>query len=97
MSAYKNLGDRLKNNIGSADFNMALAEAVEIINSLDAQKPAAWWYPKGEQFALASKDGSRPFAKVWEPLHPRQNLAERIPHVNALLFSRHKPGLWNTV
>jgi hypothetical protein len=68
MSAYKNLGDRLKNNIGSADFNMALAEAVEIINSLDAQKPAAWWYPKGEQFALASKDGSRPFAKVWEPL-----------------------------
>lgn len=69
MSAYKNLGDRLKNNIGSADFNMALAEAVEIINSLDAQKPAAWWYPKGEQFALASKDGSRPFAKVWEPLY----------------------------
>ena len=68
MSTYQNLVDRLKNNIGSADFNMALAEAVEIINSLDAQKPAAWWYPKGEQFALANKDGSRPFAKVWEPL-----------------------------
>jgi len=80
MSAYKNLGDRLKNNIGSADFNMALAEAVEIINSLDAQKPAAWWYPKGEQFALAKEDGSRPFAKVWEPLFAAPVAAQPPSH-----------------
>ncbi len=33
------------------------------------QKPVAWWIPKAEQFALAKKDGSRPFAKAWEPLY----------------------------
>lgn len=32
-------------------------------------KPVAWWIPKAEQFALAKKDGSRPFAKTWEPLY----------------------------
>ena len=31
--------------------------------------PVAWWIPKAEQFALAKKDGSRPFAKAWEPLY----------------------------
>ncbi len=32
-------------------------------------QPVAWWIPKAEQFALAKKDGSRPFAKAWEPLY----------------------------
>jgi hypothetical protein len=29
----------------------------------------AWWVPKAEQFCLPSSDGTRPFAKAWEPLY----------------------------
>lgn len=32
-------------------------------------QPVAWWIPKAEQFCLAKQDGSRPFAKAWEPLY----------------------------
>jgi len=32
-------------------------------------EPVAWWIQKAEQFALAKPDGSRPFAKAWEPLY----------------------------
>ena len=31
----------------------------------------AWWIQKAEQFCLAKKDGSRPFAKAWEPLYAK--------------------------
>ena len=33
------------------------------------QEPVAWWIPKAEQFCLPSSDGTRPFAKAWEPLY----------------------------
>lgn len=33
------------------------------------QKPVAWWIPKAKQFCLPSSDGTRPFAKAWEPLY----------------------------
>lgn len=33
------------------------------------EKPVAWWIPKAEQFCLPSSDGTRPFAKAWEPLY----------------------------
>jgi hypothetical protein len=33
------------------------------------QEPVAWWVPKAEQFCLPSSDGTRPFAKAWEPLY----------------------------
>jgi hypothetical protein len=32
-------------------------------------EPVAWWIPKAEQFCIAKQDGSRPFAKAWEPLY----------------------------
>ena len=32
-------------------------------------EPVAWWVPKAEQFCLPSSDGTRPFAKAWEPLY----------------------------
>ena len=91
MSTYKELIDRLKNGVQSADFNVALAEAVEILISLDAQKPAAWWYPKGEQFALAKEDGSRPFAKVWEPLYAAPVAAQPTSH--SVIVAQSKPRL----
>ena len=40
------------------------------------QEPVAWWIPKAEQFCLPSSDGTRPFAKAWEPLYttpPQRN------------------------
>ena len=91
MSTYKELIDRLKNGVQSADFNVALAEAVEILTSLDAQKPAAWWYPKGEQFAFAKEDGSRPFAKVWEPLYAAPVAAQPTSH--SVIVAQSKPRL----
>lgn len=92
MSTYKELIDRLKNGVQSADFNVALAEAVEILTSLDAQKPAAWWYPKGEQFAFAKEDGSRPFAKVWEPLYAAPVAAQASkPLSDAEIFDLAEP------
>ena len=39
-------------------------------------EPVAWWIPKAEQFCLSSKDGSRPFAKAWEPLFPAAGARE---------------------
>ena len=44
--------------------------------ALEGQKPVAWWIPKAEQFCLSSKDGSRPFAKAWEPLFPAAGARE---------------------
>ena len=47
-------------------------EAAALLRELAVEpqgKPVAWWIPKAEQFALAKKDGSRPFAKAWEPLY----------------------------
>ncbi len=70
MTIYKELADRLEETMhDDAGFHLAVDEVIAILRSLDPQKPAAWWYPKGEQFALAKEDGSRPFAKVWEPLY----------------------------
>ena len=72
MTTYKELADRLAGGKlidDSTEWQAILDAAAAILRSLDAQKPAAWWYPKGEQFALAKEDGSRPFAKVWEPLY----------------------------
>ena len=66
MSTYKELAEHLEAYFKNAH---RMDEVIAILCSLDAQKPAAWWYPKGEQFALAKEDGSRPFAKVWEPLY----------------------------
>ena len=66
MSTYKELAEHLEAYFKNAH---RMDEVIAILRSLDAQKPAAWWYPKGEQFALAKEDGSRPFAKVWEPLY----------------------------
>ena len=66
MSTYKELAEHLEAYFKNAH---RMDEVIAILRSLDPQKPAAWWYPKGEQFALAKEDGSRPFAKVWEPLY----------------------------
>ena len=33
------------------------------------QEPVAYWIPKAKQFCLPSSDGTRPFAKAWEPLY----------------------------
>jgi hypothetical protein len=44
----------------------------ELLNKLKSQaqpEPVAWWIPKAEQFCLPSSDGTRPFAKAWEPLY----------------------------
>ena len=35
----------------------------------DPQAPVAYWIPKAEQFCLAPKDGTRPFANAWRPLY----------------------------
>ena len=54
------------------DASHALKEAIDLLRELAVEpqgKPVAWWIPKAEQFALAKKDGSRPFAKAWEPLY----------------------------
>ena len=45
--------------------NKALKEAL----AQPEQEPVAWWIPKAEQFCLPSSDGTRPFAKAWEPLY----------------------------
>ena len=69
---YKDLAEYLQDlsHITKGAGREKVIQAAAILRSLDAQKPAAWWYPKGEQFALANgDDGSRPFAKVWEPLY----------------------------
>ena len=46
-------------------------EAISAIKEALAQtqEPVAWWIPKAEQFCLPSSDGTRPFAKAWEPLY----------------------------
>jgi hypothetical protein len=55
--------------------------AYEALAASDAEqaKPVAWWIPKAEQFCLQAKDGSRPFAKAWEPLYATPQPQPAIP------------------
>jgi hypothetical protein len=41
----------------------------QLLEAEPAQEPVAWWIPKAEQFCMAKPDGSRPFAKAWQPLY----------------------------
>jgi len=47
----------------------ALRKALAEQPAQQEQEPVAWWIPKAEQFCLPSSDGTRPFAKAWEPLY----------------------------
>ncbi len=95
MTTYKELADRLEKFAANCcipdDENTPPREAAAILRSLDEQKPAAWWYPKGEQFALAKEDGSRPFAKVWEPLYAAPVAAQPTSH--SVIVAQSKPRL----
>ena len=53
-------------------YEKTINEAITAIKEALAQpeqEPVAWWIPKAEQFCLPSSDGTRPFAKAWEPLY----------------------------
>ena len=54
------------------------------------QEPVAWWVPKAEQFCLPSSDGTRPFAKAWEPLYttPPQRKPLTDEQVNLFINGR---------
>ena len=56
----------------TADEDELIDQAITAIKEALAQpeqEPVAWWIPKAEQFCLPSSDGTRPFAKAWEPLY----------------------------
>ena len=55
------------------------------------QKPVAWWIPKAKQFCLPSSDGTRPFAKAWEPLYTSPP-AQRKP-----LTDEQIDAIWDAV
>ena len=65
------------------------------------QEPVAWWIPKAEQFCLPSSDGTRPFAKAWEPLYTtppqRKPLTDEQlkPLIQkAMMYYGHNPEHW---
>ena len=49
--------------------NEAITSLRQAIAEAKKQEPVAWWIPKAEQFCLPSSDGTRPFAKAWNPLY----------------------------
>ena len=54
---------------GSYRAQQAIPSLRQAIAEAEKQEPVAWWIPKAEQFCLPSSDGTRPFAKAWEPLY----------------------------
>ena len=84
MSKIKTWRDRVPKETTSFDYPRACREAADAeinelrakLAALEGQEPVAWWIPKAEQFCLSSKDGSRPFAKAWEPLFPAAGARE---------------------
>ena len=87
MSKIKTWRDRVPKETTSFDYPRACREAADAeinelrakLAALEGQEPVAWWIPKAEQFCLSSKDGSRPFAKAWEPLFPAAGAREAQP------------------
>ena len=81
-----------------SQFNAARAALAATAAPAERPKPVAWWVPKAEQFCLQSKDGSRPFAKAWEPLFaaPQQerdrNAAIRRATLEDVIHSVERAG-----
>ena len=56
----------------------------------DALPVVAYWIPKAEQFCLPPSDGTKPFAKQWEPLC-------KVSDALAAIAARSTPPGWVTV
>lgn len=66
-NAIRDLCDQLLSSLAAPAG--AGVEEFPLPEARETAEPVAYWIPKAEQFCLPPKDGTRPFAKAWEPLY----------------------------